>query len=71
MRIAVIVAIISAVAGAAFAGPTLVAVELERPADAYALLAEGVAVIEARPDFALALAAPHTLGALDGYRYVD
>lgn len=71
MRIAVIVAIISAVAGAAFAGPTLVAVELERPADAYALLAEGVAVIEARPDFALALAAPHTLGALDRYSYVD
>jgi len=71
MRRAVIIAIISAAAGAAFAGPTLVAVELERPADAYALLAEGVAVVEARPDFALAFAAPDTLGALDGYRYAD
>lgn len=71
MRRAVIVAIISVAAGAAFAGPALVAVELERPADAYALLAEGVAVVEARPDFALALAAPDTLAALDGYKYVD
>ncbi|HUU57240.1 MAG TPA: M28 family peptidase [bacterium] len=72
MRRAVIVATISAAAGgAAFAGPTLVAVELARPADAYALLARGVAVVEARPTFALVLGSPEGLGALDGYRCAD
>ncbi len=61
----------SAAGGATLAGPTLVAVELERPAEAYGLLARGVAVIEARPDFALALAAPGAVRAFDGYRYLD
>jgi photosystem II stability/assembly factor-like uncharacterized protein len=72
-KVIISTAVVGTVAAAAAyeAGPTLVAVELERPAEAYALLARGVTVIEARPDFALALASPGALGALDGYRYQD
>ena len=71
MRVAFIICALMALAVSAGAEATLVAVMLERPADAYALLAEGVVVIEARPDFALALAAPQTLAARERYGYVD
>ncbi|UCH78349.1 MAG: M28 family peptidase [Candidatus Coatesbacteria bacterium] len=59
-------------AAAAFSpAPTLLAVELARPAAAYELLARGAAVVEARPSFALVLASPGEAAALDGYAYVD
>ncbi|NIT37415.1 MAG: M20/M25/M40 family metallo-hydrolase [candidate division Zixibacteria bacterium] len=58
-------------ASAAGAERTLAAVTLERPAQAYELLARGVPVVEARPSFALVLTFPDSLGLLDGYAYVD
>jgi len=72
MRLGItIIIIVAGASAAAYAGPTLVAVELARPADAYALLARGVAVVEARPNFALVLEPASATAALDGYRYAN
>jgi photosystem II stability/assembly factor-like uncharacterized protein len=67
------VAAAAGVPGAATAppAPALLAVDLARPAEAYELLARGVAVVEARPSFALVLAPPGEAAALDGYAYAD
>jgi photosystem II stability/assembly factor-like uncharacterized protein len=61
----------SVVASAAAGDITLLAVELERPADAYTLIGQGVPVVEVRPSFALALVRPDEIAAFDGYGYRD
>jgi photosystem II stability/assembly factor-like uncharacterized protein len=66
-----LLATVCIVVSAAAADLTLIAVELDRPADAYALLGRDVPVVEARPSFALALVRPSEVAAFDGYDFRD
>jgi photosystem II stability/assembly factor-like uncharacterized protein len=67
----ILITLVVVAASAAGAERTLAAVTLERPAQAYELLARGVPVVEARPSFALVLTSPENFRLLDGYAYAD